>query len=635
MNPNIDKDNEAWLEEASVCRIAVPFGSPSQSAFESKSTLNAIKPSPNIVSPISLVGRAPGLSKVVKLDVGGYTFKTSRDTLCRIPDSHLAAMFSGRHATGPLQDDDGSFFIDRDGRHFHHVLNFLRSGSAVTLPEGPAAKAELAVEADFYGLDDLVKAINMPKIDISETVPLGTLKQWEAESQLRAAFVDGTAKQWPDRFRGLLALFPVGDHETTLEMPLKFDPSSELLQDQQNLFMDSLRGDADNTSVSVESLQEFTTNFNKEWPNIHHRLLDVLLQENVVVAGGSVLRALTASEDVRTSKWWGEEKSDIDLFVYGCEPNEASRIARRIFDALALDPEQWVVVRARGVINLVQWVNGLDVKVQIVLRIYDSPTEVLIGFDVDCCCCCYDGRNVWVSPRWISAVRSGVNVLNPLHAWPNKPSYELRLAKYANRGFEVLVPGLHRCPVDYKRIPSSDLADLKGMSRFLKVASEMDSAAPFTGYIYRRDEQTRWRRLRTERPRTPREVPTLKSEYVDNVLSDDERVVHVLNLTYDVDDDHEGHRVLVPSVYGHSGYETSDPWLWIEWGEFPVAGDSRDEAWEEILDGGEDAPKAVPRYLADAWDTGKRSREYMNGQQDKYDLDNLYYSKACKDDAED
>jgi uracil-DNA glycosylase len=38
----------------------------------------------------------------------------------------LAAMFSGRHLNS--QDEDGRYFIDRDGTHFRHILNFLRDG---------------------------------------------------------------------------------------------------------------------------------------------------------------------------------------------------------------------------------------------------------------------------------------------------------------------------------------------------------------------------------------------------------------------------------------------------------------------------------------------------------------------------
>ena len=58
------------------------------------------------------------------LDVGGHKFTTSRQTLTSVPDTYLSAMFSGRFALAP--DADSSYFIDRDGKHFGHVLNFLR-----------------------------------------------------------------------------------------------------------------------------------------------------------------------------------------------------------------------------------------------------------------------------------------------------------------------------------------------------------------------------------------------------------------------------------------------------------------------------------------------------------------------------
>ena len=47
-------------------------------------------------------------------------------------------------------------------------------------------------------------------------------------------------------------------------------------------------------------------------------------------------------------------------------------------------------------------------RVQIILRLYSSPAEVLMGFDIDSCCVAYDGTsvstpstpwNLWCS-RW-------------------------------------------------------------------------------------------------------------------------------------------------------------------------------------------------------------------------------------------
>ncbi|KAJ1443396.1 BTB/POZ protein [Ochromonadaceae sp. CCMP2298] len=95
---------------------------------------------------------------VLNLNVGGVRYTTSLTTLRRFPDSMIGCMFSGRHALS--KGEDGYFFIDRDGTHFRHILNFLRS------PEGnkvvgvaDAEKEELRRECDYYGIDQLMFAM--------------------------------------------------------------------------------------------------------------------------------------------------------------------------------------------------------------------------------------------------------------------------------------------------------------------------------------------------------------------------------------------------------------------------------------------------------------------------------------------
>lgn len=95
-------------------------------------------------------------SQRVKIDVGGAKFTTSRSTLQAVPGSMLDAFFSGRHANET--DEEGYHFIDRDGTHFRHILNFLRDPCNFTLeiPEGQLA--ELAIEAEYYGLTSKMAA---------------------------------------------------------------------------------------------------------------------------------------------------------------------------------------------------------------------------------------------------------------------------------------------------------------------------------------------------------------------------------------------------------------------------------------------------------------------------------------------
>ncbi|KAF5783893.1 putative potassium channel tetramerization-type BTB domain, SKP1/BTB/POZ domain superfamily [Helianthus annuus] len=75
----------------------------------------------------------------------------------------LAAMFSGRHTVHKDSDTVslplGYVFVDRDGTHFRHILNWLRDGVAPNLFD--LERLELLREAEYYQLLGLVEMINM------------------------------------------------------------------------------------------------------------------------------------------------------------------------------------------------------------------------------------------------------------------------------------------------------------------------------------------------------------------------------------------------------------------------------------------------------------------------------------------
>ncbi|BDA46507.1 probable BTB/POZ domain-containing protein KCTD7 at N-terminal half [Coccomyxa sp. Obi] len=104
---------------------------------------------------------AVSASEQVTLNVGGCKYTTTATTLRNAPAPSLFnAMFSGRHVLSP--DKNGCYFLDRDGRHFHDILNFLRDG-AFTYPEDGADfkyLLELRAEAEYYCLASLVEQID-------------------------------------------------------------------------------------------------------------------------------------------------------------------------------------------------------------------------------------------------------------------------------------------------------------------------------------------------------------------------------------------------------------------------------------------------------------------------------------------
>eukprot|EP01084_Bolivina_argentea_P229657 387563_1 len=93
---------------------------------------------------------------VIKLNVGGSLFTTTKQTLLNVDDCYFAKRFGGNFAMGPKLND--AYFIDRDPTHFRVILNFLRDGrDRVILPKKESALAELLNECEFYNLTVLQK----------------------------------------------------------------------------------------------------------------------------------------------------------------------------------------------------------------------------------------------------------------------------------------------------------------------------------------------------------------------------------------------------------------------------------------------------------------------------------------------
>lgn len=86
--------------------------------------------------------------KIVQLDVGGTLYKVSRDTLERCEGSMLASLISDHWKEG--NSDDEHIFIDRNGRLFEYVLDYLRANK-VYLPASVNINA-VKEEFEFYGI---------------------------------------------------------------------------------------------------------------------------------------------------------------------------------------------------------------------------------------------------------------------------------------------------------------------------------------------------------------------------------------------------------------------------------------------------------------------------------------------------
>jgi hypothetical protein len=124
--------------------------------------------------------------------------------------------------------------------------------------------------------------------------------------------------------------------------------------------------------------------------------------------------------------------------------------------------------------------------VQIILRLYDSVSEILTGFDVDCACVAYDGRQVFSNPRGVASIATRTNTIDLTRRSPctalylffwgsltNARSavvaYESRLFKYRSHNFDIYCDSLDRSKVNLARctIAVAKPAELKGLARLL------------------------------------------------------------------------------------------------------------------------------------------------------------------------
>eukprot|EP01130_Rhizamoeba_saxonica_P012169 TRINITY_DN5110_c0_g1_i3.p1 TRINITY_DN5110_c0_g1~~TRINITY_DN5110_c0_g1_i3.p1 ORF type:complete len:301 (-),score=45.14 TRINITY_DN5110_c0_g1_i3:42-944(-) len=98
----------------------------------------------------------------ITLNIGGTLFQTTRGTLIAEPATMLSAMFGGE-GVPPQPDEDGSYFIDRDPKHFRFILNYLR-GNKLKIPYDPIIRRELLEEVKFYQILGLIESVQQTEL---------------------------------------------------------------------------------------------------------------------------------------------------------------------------------------------------------------------------------------------------------------------------------------------------------------------------------------------------------------------------------------------------------------------------------------------------------------------------------------
>ncbi|KAL0576150.1 hypothetical protein V5O48_005818 [Marasmius crinis-equi] len=207
----------------------------------------------------------------------------------------------------------------------------------------------------------------------------------------------------------------------------------------------SVLGEKRRKELFVQSSQ---TTFDDCWIAMTGGVLRGLDWSNIFVAGGSVLGTFlcppVTEQGVHTLEDW--TSSDVDIFLWGVSSDEAVEKIKhvaQVYRANLPSGRPFLVVRNSQTIT---FHSSWPIKrIQIVLKLLQSPSDVLLNCDLDQCAIGYDGTNVWMLPRCVRAIETGytrftMDLINGHSLGNRKATGRDRVFKYADKGFGIRFP---------------------------------------------------------------------------------------------------------------------------------------------------------------------------------------------------
>lgn len=247
---------------------------------------------------------------------------------------------------------------------------------------------------------------------------------------------------------------------------------------------------------------EFIDNFYSRYPELYH-----LNTNNLLFAGGCISNTILNNKN--------NLESDVDIFIYGLNKEKANNKINEIANSLLNCNKIYIGEKNRknkeskktkkskdtsdsdrddenkndfipdksidketyksSLKNLINsnYTNNMDelkyvktsntitflfgcTKYQIVLRLYRSKSEILHGFDLGSSAVGFDGLNVYFTSLSKFCYQNMTNIVDPTR---RSTTYETRLCKYHDRGFNIVVPGLDLTKIkrDYLKYNLSEI----------------------------------------------------------------------------------------------------------------------------------------------------------------------------------
>ncbi len=204
-----------------------------------------------------------------------------------------------------------------------------------------------------------------------------------------------------------------------------------------------------NSLKLIKVLPTFISKFNTHFP------IKVCM-DNLLIAGGCTGKELCEN---------GMSK-DIDFFFYGLTEQEANvkceTLLDQLYDSYKLylenkqqqevekNPDYYrhhicvncKTIRNNNCISIILGSNlsSTSITIQIILRIYKSKSEILHGFDIGSSAVGFDGTNVYFTELSKFSYEYSCNIVDTTR---RSTTYERRLVKYWDRGFDIILPDMN------------------------------------------------------------------------------------------------------------------------------------------------------------------------------------------------
>ena len=379
---------------------------------------------------------------IVKLNVGGVRFTTTRETLLNEPGSSFFRRLIGDSdmLPGASKDEEGCLFIDRDGDLFRSIVDWLRGGLRPWQCSSEYS-ARLMQEAEYFDLPrlqaELRGGFNPHLLSADDFSVLSDSR--EARERLRGEYGHESAAEFAASADSDF-LVDVIAQRASFTYTGRWDSSAALLF--------ASRREGPHEGVRPSTLSQFEERLDL----FGGPLLHGLDWSNLVLAGGAVHACLGLGDprDRETQRTARRGASDLDLFVVApaADAGAGERVAQRVFRHLCdrlramattrltryiddndeqtqttfaglhahesdpgLSTPSLLVSRSQYALTFV--VGWPQRHVQLILRTFSCVADVLLQFDVPSCQFAYDGKRVLATPAARRAMVTGVNVADP------------------------------------------------------------------------------------------------------------------------------------------------------------------------------------------------------------------------------